>query len=50
MRRNKTMMSEAKVLKKLDIADFRHLIKDKVIKMASMLYKMDPEVAKKALE
>ena len=44
------MMSEAKVLKKLDIADFRHLTKDKVIKMASMLDKMDPEVAKKALE
>lgn len=44
------MMSEAKVLKKLNIADFRHLTKDKVIKMASMLDKMDPEVAKKALE
>lgn len=44
------MMSEAKVLKKLDIVDFRHLTKDKVIKMASMLDKMDPEVAKKALE
>lgn len=44
------MMPEAKVLKKLDIADFRHLTKDKVIKMASMLDKMDPEVAKKALE
>ena len=44
------MMSEEKVLKKLDIADFRHLTKDKVIKMASMLDKMDPEVAKKALE
>lgn len=44
------MMSEQKVLKKLDIVDFRHLTKDKVIKMASMLDKMDPEVAKKALE
>lgn len=50
MRRNKAMMSEEKVLKKLDIVDFRHLTKDKVIKMASMLDKMDPEVAKKALE
>jgi hypothetical protein len=50
MRRNKVMMSEEKVLKKLDIVDFRHLTKDKVIKMASMLDKMDPEVAKKALE
>ena len=27
-----------------------HFTKDKVIKMASMLDKMDPEVAKKALE
>lgn len=44
------MMSEEKVLKKLDIVDFRHLTKDRVIKMASMLDKMDPEVAKKALE
>lgn len=44
------MMSEEKVLKKLDIVDFRHLTKDKVIKMASMLDKMDPEVAKRALE
>lgn len=44
------MMSEAKVLKKLDITDFRHRTKDKVIKMASMLDKMDSEVAKKALE
>lgn len=44
------MMSEEKVLKKLDITDFRHLTKDKVIQMASMLDKMDPEVAKKALE
>ena len=44
------MMNEQKVLKKLDITDFRHLTKDKVIKMASMLDKMDPEVAKKALE
>lgn len=43
-------MDEKKVLKKLDITDFRHLTKDKVIKMASMLDKMDPEVAKKALE
>jgi hypothetical protein len=50
MERNKNMMSEEKVLKKLDIVDFRHLTKDMVIKMASMLDKMDPEVAKKALE
>lgn len=30
------MMSEANVLKKLDIEDFRHITKAKVIKMASM--------------
>jgi len=43
-------LTEQKVLKKLDIEDFRHLTKDKVINMASLLDKMDPEVAKKALE
>lgn len=43
-------LTEAKVLKKLNIEDFRHLTKDKVITMASMLDRMDPEVAKKALE
>lgn len=43
-------LDEKKVLKKLGIEDFRHLTKDKVIQLASMLDKMDPEVAKKALE
>lgn len=43
-------LTEAQVLKKLDIVDFRHLTKDKVMTMATMLDKMDPEVAKKALE
>ena len=43
-------LSEVQVLKKLDIADFRHLTKEKVMTMATMLDKMDPEVAKKALE
>lgn len=43
-------LSEQKVLEKLGIEDFYHLTKDKVIKMASMIDKMDPEVAKKALE
>ena len=46
---NRTL-SEAQVLKKLDIVDFRHLTKEKVMSMATMLDKMDPEVAKKALE
>lgn len=44
------LLSEEKVLKKLGIEDFRHLTKAKVIKLASMLNEMDPEVAKKALE
>lgn len=43
-------MTEIKVLKKLGIDDFRHITKNKVIKMASMLDKVDPEVAKKAIE
>ena len=44
------LLTEQKVLKKLNIDDFRQLTKDKVITMASMLDTMDPEVAKKALE
>ena len=43
-------LSEQQVLRKLGIEDFRHLTKDKVVTMASMLDRMDPEVAKKALE
>lgn len=43
-------LTELKVLKKLNIEDFRHLTKDKVITMASMIDKMNPDVAKKALE
>ncbi len=43
-------LTEQKVLKKLGIEDFRHLTKDKVVTMATMLDKMDPEVAKKAIE
>lgn len=42
--------TELQVLKKLDIPDFRHLTKDKVIAFATMIPRMDPEVAKKALE
>ncbi|MFV0520609.1 MAG: hypothetical protein ACK5LY_10110 [Lachnospirales bacterium] len=44
------LLSEEKVLKKLGITDFRGITKDKVIKLTSMLDKMDPEIAKKALE
>lgn len=43
-------LTEKQVLKKLNISDFRHLKKDQVISMVTMLDKMDPEVAKKALE
>lgn len=43
-------LSEQRVLKKLEIEDFRHLTKAKVIKLASMLDRVDTEVAKKALE
>ena len=46
----KRTLSEQKVLKKLGITDFRHMTKDKVIEFASILPRMDPEVAKKALE
>lgn len=43
-------LTEATVLRKLDIPDFRHLTKDKVVSFVSMLPQMDPEVAKCALE
>ncbi len=43
-------LTEVKVLRKLDIPDFRHLTKDKVVSFVSMLPQMDPEVAKRALE
>lgn len=46
----KYTISEKKVLKKLGISDFRHMTKDKIVKFASMLPKMDKEVALKALE
>ena len=43
-------LTEKQVLKKLDIPDFRHMTKDKVINFMSMIPNMDSEVAKKALE
>lgn len=46
----KKTLTEQQVLKKLEIPDFRHLTKNKVIKFASMIPTMDPDVAKKALE
>lgn len=44
------MWSEQKAKKKLGITDWRNMTKDKIIAFASNLHKMDPEVAKKALE
>ena len=41
---------EKRALKKLGIDDFRHLTKANVVQLASMVDKMEPEVAKKALE
>ena len=43
-------LSEEKVLKQLKIEDFRHLSKETVMRFASSIHRMDPEVAKKALE
>ena len=43
-------LTETKVLRKLDIPDFCHLTKDKVVNFVSMLPQMDPDVAKHALE
>ena len=44
------LLSEKEVLKKLEISDFRHLTKDKVVDFASMMSQMDPAVAQKAIE
>ena len=46
----KRTISEKKALKLLDIPDFRHMTKEKVVEFSTMLYSMDPDVAKKALE
>ena len=43
-------LSEQRVLKQLGISDFRYMTKEKIMKFATMLPYMDPEVAKKALE
>lgn len=43
-------LTEQQVLHQLNIPDFRHITKDKVMTFASMLQDMEPEVAKKALE
>ena len=43
-------LTEEQVLRKLNITDFRHMTKDKVKNFVAMFPKMDPEVAKRALE
>lgn len=43
-------MTEKEVLNKLNIDSFRQISKDKVIALASMLDRMNPEVAKKVIE
>ena len=43
-------ISETKVLKKLNIPDFRHLTKEKVTQFVSLLPYMSPEAQLKALE
>lgn len=47
---NVTTLTEEQVLKKLNIPDFRHITKDKIMTFFSTLSYMDPEVAKKAIE
>lgn len=44
------LLTEQNVLRKLGIEDFRQLNKEKSIQFISMLDKMEPEVAKTALE
>ena len=46
----KYSITEKKALKKLGIPDFRHMTKDKVVQFTSMIHKIDPEVAKAAIE
>lgn len=46
---NRTL-NEAKALRQLNIPDFRHMTRDKVVDFVSILPRMDPEVAKRALE
>lgn len=43
-------ITEIELLNELDIPDWRHMTKDKVITFASRMPYIDPEVAKKALE
>lgn len=42
-------LSEQRLLKKLDIPDWRHMSKDKLIAFANSMSDLDPEVAKAAI-
>lgn len=48
--RNNKKIDERQMLKVLDIPDWRHMSKDKVMQFVSMLPNVDPKVAMKALE
>lgn len=48
--RKRGYTTEAEVLKKLGIPDFRHISKDTIMQFCGMLDGMDPEVAMKAIE
>ena len=43
-------VTEQELLRMLDIPDFRHMTKEKLVDFASTLADLDPEVAKKAIE
>lgn len=43
-------LTEQEVLHQLNIPDFRHITKDKVMEFASILNNMEPDVAKKAID
>lgn len=44
------MMTEKEVLDALEISDFRHMTKNKIMKFTSLVPQMDKEVAKTALQ
>ena len=43
-------INEKKALKTLGLSDFRHMSKDKIVQFMSLVPKMDPEVAKAAID
>lgn len=46
----KVLLSEKEILKKLDIPNFRHMTKEKIIDFSSQIPNMEPEVVKTALQ